>query len=78
MAAFYSTAEVISAARTFADEKNRVRQLSGMLDIMSVDANEISLAYLSDRLVHLSRAQRGTIFAIDDNTGEVAAVLTLD
>ena len=61
---------MITAGRVFAEEKNRVRQLSGMLDIMSVDANEISLAYLSDRLVQLSRSVRGTIFAIDDTTGE--------
>jgi len=42
-----------------------LRHMNGLLQIMTVDANDISLGFLSDKVVELSVAQRGTIFVID-------------
>ena len=45
------------------------------MNITSVDASEINLGFLSDRVVQLSKAQRGTIFVIDDVTRELFFVI---
>lgn len=46
---------------------NRQQQLNRVGDIMNVDASRIDLAFLSDKLVDLSQAERGTIFVLEEN-----------
>ena len=68
---FHSSGDILRARHKFKHDGNRVEQLEDLLNIMSVDASEINLGFLSDRVVALSKAARGTIFVIDDVTHEL-------
>jgi len=59
-------------------ERRRVEQLSVLLNIASVDVNEIQLSFLSDRAVGVARAQRGTIFVVDEKTHELYFMVDTD
>jgi len=42
-----------------------LEHMNGLLKIMAMDASQISIGFLSDKVVELSKAQRGTIFIVD-------------
>ena len=46
---------------------NRQQYLMGLTGILDVDASNIDLAFLGDRVVELVKAERGTIFILDEN-----------
>lgn len=46
---------------------NQKQHLVGLANLMEMDAGNIDLAFLSDRVVQLTRADRGTIFIKEEN-----------
>ena len=48
---------------------NRQQHLSGLTKIMDVDAEMIDLTFLSDKVCELAKAQRGTIFILEEDEG---------
>merc|ERR1719313_1980942 len=62
---------MVEAAGNFHHQSVRNERLEGLLQIADVNAVDIDLGYLSERLVALAGAVRGTIYVTDKASDEM-------
>ena len=68
---FHTCGDIIQAGNAFFQERLQLRRLGELMESMAEDMGAITLGFLSDRVVQLTKSQRGTIFVIDDLTQEL-------